>query len=442
MKTYSKLWSAITALVFAALAVIPLISGGARAAGPWYVDPGGSDGNSCLSAGSPCATINGAIGKAASGDTIYVATGVYISSTGSEVVLIDKDITLSGGWDATFATQNGMSTIDSEGTRRGIMVNSYVTAIIERFVIQNGLNWESDYAGGILNRGILTLNNSNVSGNTSTNGAGGISNTQGIVTLNNSTVSNNTGPHFGGIINSEGTMILNNSTVSNNKYGGIFNEDTLTLNNSTVSRNTRGGDGGGILNYGNSILNNSTVSGNTSGGDGGGIANYYGNSILNNSTVSGNTSQNGNSGGIFNSYGSVTLQNSILAGNSDAGSGPDCTGNIVSSGYNLIGDTSGCTFNPGTGDLTNIYANLGQLVGSPGYHPLLSGSPAINAGNPAGCTDHLGSPLNTDQRGATRVGGCDIGAYEYTIPGAAASISVLNGTPQRTPPLQAFGLPL
>jgi len=48
---------------------------------------------------------------------------------------------------------------------------------------------------------------------------------------------------------------------------------------------------------------------------------------------------------------------------------------------------------------------------------LLSGSPAIGAGNPAGCTDGQGSLLKTDQRGLPRpnkedTGGCDMGAYE------------------------------
>jgi hypothetical protein len=58
---------------------------------------------------------------------------------------------------------------------------------------------------------------------------------------------------------------------------------------------------------------------------------------------------------------------------------------------------------------------LFPLIGSPGYHPLLPGSPAIDAGNPAGCTDHLGNLLNSDQRGVARVGRCDIGAYEYDL---------------------------
>ena len=528
MITHSRSWSAITVLVFAALTLIVPISTPTRAAGPWYVAPGGSDGNSCLSAGSPCATINGAIGKASSGDTIYVATGTYTSSTGSEVVLLDKSASLSGGWDVAFTTQSGMSTIDGGGIRLGVAMNTSVVASVDRFALQNGYasfnggglyNWgtttvtnstisnnQAVYSGGgIYNGGILTLTNSTVSGNTSQDAGGGIYNAEygGTLTLTDSIVSNNTAYAGGGIYNNFSTMTMNNSTVSGNTSqdngGGIYNNQgtatltnntvsgntaiygggihhwygTLTMINSTISGNTASGGGGLNNNYGIMILNRSTVSSNTTSGSGGsidgggGILNFSGTLTLNNSTISGNTSQDGgggiliyigdltlnnstvnsntssSGGGILNfGYGTVTLQNSILAGNTASGTSPDCTGAIVSSGYNLIGTTSGCTFSPGTGDLTNVNANLGQLIGFPGYHPLLSGSPAINAGNPAGCTDNLGNPLNVDQRGAARVGRCDIGSYEYTTPGPAASVIALDGTPQTAPPLFAFSTPL
>ena len=54
---------------------------------------------------------------------------------------------------------------------------------------------------------------------------------------------------------------------------------------------------------------------------------------------------------------------------------------------------------------------LGAFIG-----PLLLGSPAIDAGNPNGCTDGNGNLLKTDQRGYPRPdkqsGRCDIGAFE------------------------------
>jgi len=60
---------------------------------------------------------------------------------------------------------------------------------------------------------------------------------------------------------------------------------------------------------------------------------------------------------------------------------------------------------------------LGPLAnngGSTQTHALLTGSPAIDAGNAGGCTDNLGVVLKTDQRGFHRPIGlhCDIGAVE------------------------------
>ena len=63
--------------------------------------------------------------------TVYAATGTYTSTALNEVVLIDKGLILSGGWDAAITTQSGMSTIDGRGARRGVAVNSNMVAAIE-----------------------------------------------------------------------------------------------------------------------------------------------------------------------------------------------------------------------------------------------------------------------------------------------------------------------
>lgn len=399
MKISGKIWITVLILALAMLAAqVSLVTEPTYAAGPWYVGPGGSDSNACTSPATRCATINGALNKAGfvAGDTIRVQVGTYTGS-GNEVVLLDKDATLSGGWDAGFTTQTGMSTIDGESSRRGITVNSGVTATIERFVVQNGF---FSQGGGTFNNGTLTLINSTIISN---NSLGAFPQGTG-----------------GGIFNNyDSTLTMNNSTVINNmagdEGGGIFNGGNLTMNNSTVSGNNADDNGGGINNdwVGTVILNNNAISGNTAS-SGGGISNA-GTLTLNSNTVSSNTATDQWGGGGVRNLGTVTLQNTILAGNT-AGNGPDCSitsGTIGSSGYNLIGNTSNCAFTLTTGDLTNIDPKLGPLEGSPAYHPLLSGSPAIDAGNPAGCTDHLGSPLTTDQRGVPRVNRCDIGAYEF-----------------------------
>jgi len=425
----------------------------ARAAGPWYVTTAGDDNNDCLSPGTPCATINGAIGKATAGDTVNVAVGTYTGSS-TEVVLINRDITLSGGWDATFTLQSGMSTIDGQGARRGVTVNSVST--VEAFIIQNGSPFNSNSGGGIANfSSTLTLNNSIVRGNSTAFG-GGIYN-GGTLTLNNDVLSGNSATTFGGGILNGGTLTLNNSYVGGNSGGGIANSGgTSTLNNSTVSGNSTD-FGGGLINSGGPTgtitLNNTTVSGNSASEDGGGIANFSatGAVTLNYSTVTNNTSDSDNNGtgrggGIANenSIGSVILQSSIVAGNKKGSSGvgdvtADCFhfGMIVSQGYNLTGSGTGCDPLGGTGDVTvtpaNVFTDVVDVLADNGgltqTHALIIGAnisnPALNA--IANGTNSCGSqPFSTDQRGVARPQGtaCDIGAFELEANGGNESLEV------------------
>jgi uncharacterized repeat protein (TIGR01451 family) len=359
------------------------------AAGPWYVAPVGDDSNSCLSPAAPCISINGASAKAAPGDTILVASGRYTGS-GSQVILLDKNIHLSGGWNNSFTEQHGFSIVDAEHARGGLMASN-VSVYIERFVFQNG------FAYG---------------------GAGLYSN--GDLTLDHCQIVNNTATAYG---------------------GGIAVEGKLEIRFSTMSGNRTSGDGGGIRAFGPLVLENSTVSTNVSGGVGGGLHVYYTSpsAILYNNTITGNVAVS--SGGIFihDFVQDIVVQNTIIASNAGVSS-PDCGGILVSTGYTLIGDTNGCDYAAGSGDLINVDPKIGNLIGkdqNPRYHPLLTGSPAINAGDPAGCSESQGM-LSTDQRGAARADRCDIGAYEYTSPGPAATVAALNGTLQHAPPSQLF----
>jgi len=330
-----------------------------------------------------------------------------------------------------------------------------VSAVVERFIWNGaGINNDGsltldnctvsnnsgfDFGGGIYNSGILTLSNSIVSSNTvQLTGGGGIYNV-GALTMNNVTLSGNGTYGMGGGLHNTGSATLDHVTVRGNWGGfgaGLFNTGSLTLDRTAVQGNTGSNLGGGIWSSGTLTLSNSSVSGHTAYDGGAGIF-ASGTVVLNNSTVSGNQTTNpgnGHGGGILASAGtvylnnstvtangadygsgvdggmaSVTLRNTILAGNT----GPDCEGNLTSAGYNLAENSSGCGYTPGPGDLTDVDPRLFPLIGSPGYHPFLRGSPAIDKGNPAGCTDHLGNPLMTDQRGVPRLGRCDIGAYEY-----------------------------
>lgn len=413
----------------------------------WYVTTTGNDANDCATESTPCATINGAIGKATSGDTIYVAIGTYTGG-GTEVVLIDKNITLSGGWNEGFTTQSGISTVDGQNARRGIVVYQSVGSIttnLDLFLIVNGQTGGD--GGGIYNLESLFLTNSLIEQNSSSYG-GGIYNNGGTININNTTISNNSASlQGGGIYNKSGNVTMDNVNISENLAsfgGGIDNYygGTLILNKSTISENSASSYyGGGISNLGGSVtLNNTTVSSNSVSSYGGGIYNNgfpdkIGLVTMNNATIS-NNSAGSYGGGIYNGGdGDVFIMNSILGENTAPMTGFDCNGSLISNGNNIISTTGNCFITAASGDQFNLDPKLGVLLPGQGYHPILSESPAINAGNPVTC-------IPTDQRGAVRVGTCDIGAYEYTIPGAVTYLGYFDGSDQQSAMGIAFSKPL
>ncbi len=185
-----------------------------------YVATSGSDSNDCLTISTPCQTINAAIGKAAVvGDTIYVATGIYTGS-GTDVVLINKNVTLSGGWNASFAAQDSRSTIDGQNVRRGItilQINKDVVVTVDYFTIQNGFGeGQTTYSpgGGVSNYGTLTLSNSIITNNVSEYTTGGGIFNSGTLTLSNSTVNNNIARNAGGGIYNVGPLLIINNSVT------------------------------------------------------------------------------------------------------------------------------------------------------------------------------------------------------------------------------------
>jgi hypothetical protein len=321
--------------------------------------------------------------------------------------------------------------------------------------------------GGVYNdtAATLTLNGTTVSGNAAgsameDDGAdgGGIFNA-GILVITNSTITDNgagyshdsNGGNGGGIANvAAGRLTVIDSTVRNNGAGsgdavgghggGICNAGTATFIRCTVSNNNAGygtgdGNGGGLANRegGTLTLVNTTVSGNQAGnyhGEGGGIFNA-GTLAVTSCTISGNsingTSDDGRGGGVANSGPLAIVRGTLIAGNSsnsDVGLPPalgdDCYGVLTSQGYNLIQDPSNCTLTGDTtGNITSADPHIGPLQSNGGAtetQALLPGSPAIDAGDPNGCTDPDGNTLSTDQRGAPRVIAgdtrCDIGAFE------------------------------
>lgn len=263
--------------------------------------------------------------------------------------------------------------------------------------------------GGIYVLDFLKMNNTLVSSNETTydDGYGGgifIESYYGDVTIKNSIISKNKTAKNGGGISSRAdggghirlinSLVVDNFAVSNG--GGIYsNVKTLTVINSTIANNrvthhpasTGTGYGGAIYLPKNAILNiaNSTIVGNSASRAAGGI--YTPDSFL----------------------AQVTIKNSIIAANSSK----NCNTNILSAtNYNLISDDS-C----GVAATDPLIGPLNDNGGTSSTYALLPGSPALNGGDPAGCTDFSNNLLTTDQRGFVRPSGgrCDIGAYEASL---------------------------
>lgn len=282
----------------------------------------------------------------------------------------------------------------------------------------------------------------------------------GALTLQNVTL--NGGSSFGGLF-SNGTVSIKNSTISGNTGGGVSSSGTLTIAASTISGNTTNYGGGGVSNYGGTVaITNSTISGNTAMSSGGGVNNtvgFYGDVgrvTVSNSTISGNIANDG--GGISNSQscvylpffpcsdGTVTLSNSVIAGN-QAGVAPEVenTSIINVNNFNLFGSNGNAGvvgFTPGPTDmvpsvaLAQILAPLANNGGPSQTHALVVGSPAVDAGNPNGCLDSTGAPLQNDQRGLPRSfdgngngrAVCDIGAFELNAQDIGPALSITNVT--------------
>ena len=256
-----------------------------------------------------------------------------------------------------------------------------------------------------------------------------------------------------------------------NGGGGIYQYgNRLTITGSTLSSNTatvpttaRSG-GGGLLDNGNSsYITNTTITGNTAvvglpvgfsengfehtgineANGGGGILyiTVRDGITLANNTIAGNAAPAATGGGVLgyrnpnlDGITQIFVSNTIIATNTSSVAGtancdttvsgtpedpndpitPDAV--FTSLGYNLASDAS-CNF-AATGDLiANPVLGVLQNNGGPTATMALSAaSPAVNAGNPTGCTTAFGGALVTDQRGVVRPqpagGRCDIGSYE------------------------------
>ncbi|MGH9044223.1 MAG: cell wall-binding repeat-containing protein [Acidimicrobiales bacterium] len=244
------------------------------------------------------------------------------------------------------------------------------------------------------------------------------------------------GGHGGGICNNEGTLDVNDSTISGNTSslgGGIANyQGTLDVNDSTISGNGATAAGGGIANFGlggSAIdLTTSTVADNTSG-TGGGIFDQA--SVNTADVVSSTISAN-----------SAGVNGPALAGSSFTVAADLFTSSCSSpaatdDGYNVGIDTS-CfgAVPPATDDASASASLLGGLADNGGPTQTMwpeTGNPAIaHITNPTSVIIGA-SPISlcptVDQRGVPSVPGasCASGAVQPVVGALVSGTQTLGG---------------
>jgi len=262
-----------------------------------YVAVEGNDGggtSSCLNPHGPCRTVQQAVDVAVSGDEIRVAAGVYTGvqarSAVTQVVYINKTVSLRGGYTTTNWTTpyplTQPTTLDAQGQGRVVYITGEITPTLDGFVIAHGnatglrasCASDADGCGG----GIFVLDaHPIIVNNTITN------NTAAVVTIGYPT--GTTG--YGGGLYLEGAV------------GAVISGNLIISN---VASTVHCGAGGGIYLY---------PAGNTLSG-----AKVQFNQVLSNTAT---TTADGCAwgGGIFGGPDNVRIWGNVIAGNRANGYG-------------------------------------------------------------------------------------------------------------------------
>jgi hypothetical protein len=398
--------------------------------------------------------------SANAGSTITFDT----AKTGYTIMLSQGELVIS---DTMTITGPGSSLTITENTYSRLFDVAFGESLtLEQLTLSGGVANGGD-GGAIFDTGTLALSGVTVTGNQAwgINGApgqpgvpggnggdaygGGIYVGEGSVTLSNDTFSSNNavgGQGGGGSGPYTGSGAGNGGNGGGGSGGGLYvAAGSVTLTNDTFSGNNAVGGIGGIggsggrTGYGNNTGFGGN-GGNGGGGSGGGLYASSGSVTLNDVTVSSNNASGGNGGAggsglaggssgiggaafgggmdvVFGNNTNVLLYNTLVAADLAGGNPSDIQGSLNSaSSYNIIGDGSGgistANYNllgSSTSPLNPLLAPLSNNGGPTQTMALLSGSPAIAAGDTANAPAY-------DQRGAgfpRLVGGkIDIGAFE------------------------------
>jgi fibronectin-binding autotransporter adhesin len=192
--------------------------------------------------GSVYGTVQAALNQASDGQTIRIsgACGDLHQNGGpGQLLTLNKNVTLQGGWDSTFTTLNPSAFptyLDSAGLGRVIYINGGFTPTLENLILRNG---NASKLGG---------------GPAGKDAGGGLYINGGAPILRNVEIVNNHSPDLGGgvylatptVVHFEGGFVRNNS--AGERGGGLYiDQSAPVLTGVTIAGNSARGGGGVYL---------------------------------------------------------------------------------------------------------------------------------------------------------------------------------------------------
>lgn len=318
-------------------------------------------------------------------DSAFLSNTTTVTGSGSAAIEVDGGLTATLTVDNSRFIGNRALGIAGGGDAAGINFYGLGDLTVRNSLFSSGFVSTTGSAGGV--RTSVTPRSVLISGSTFSNNAAGTSGAgaaalraAGYITVENSTFTGNTV-----ISNGSGALLAFPSFPY-----------TMTAVNNTFSGNNGGIDGAGAFlntSFGSGAitLTHNTIVSNTTAGAGFGI-----------SVTEGST---------------ITLASNIIANNT----GANCSGSgaYIFLGFNIQDGDNSCPSVARTDPRLATLANNGGPVWT---HGLLTGSGALDNAPATYCPP-------TDARGALRpqLAGCDVGAFEKTLPTLTA-ISPVTGT--------------
>jgi hypothetical protein len=272
-----------------------------------------------------------------SGGTLIMDTGSKIAgNNNNESVFVNN---MGGG---VRVEPNGIFTMNGgeiSGNTVGGFGGGVIIAPTSTFTMNGGKisNNNADVGGGVINYGIYNHEGGEISNNTARSGGGVVIAPTGTFIKRGGVISGNTAAQSGGGIINNGIITIENGLISGNNAlhgGGILNWETITIENGIISGNNAISDGGGIANAGSLIMRKGTISNNTAN-DGGGVYNTK-NFTIYGGEITANTAAR-DAGGVLNLDVNTILnmEGGIISGNTAGRNGGGVS--IIFSSFNMRG---------------------------------------------------------------------------------------------------------